>query len=317
MNPKLFLAFAAGVFVAGGAAYFVSRPAAVVVSPAVKTEVASAVAQAVPELPVTPDRVISSARPVEAEPVAAKPRRVASPERPVSKPSPVAVAKVREPIPVVNPVVEVAAAPSQPLKIEVPPPPPPSIQERPVAVKAPPEPPKANSVTITTGTVIQVRLRDSLSTERNKPGDSFSATIDQPIVVDGFVIAERGSRVEGRITELDRSGRVKGLARMALELTKMTTSDGQQITIQTSAFERKAEDSKKKDAAKVGIGAAIGAVIGGIAGGGKGAGAGAGAGGAIGAGDVLLTRGTPVELASETRLSFRLQEPVVLTEKLQ
>ncbi|MCU1292713.1 MAG: hypothetical protein JWP08_1563, partial [Bryobacterales bacterium] len=71
-----------------------------------------------------------------------------------------------------------------------------------------------------------------------------------------------------------------------------------------------------KDAAKVGGGAALGAIIGAIAGGGKGAGIGAGVGGAAGAGDVLLTRGKPVVLASETKLSFRLAAPVSITERL-
>jgi hypothetical protein len=69
------------------------------------------------------------------------------------------------------------------------------------------------------------------------------------------------------------------------------------------------------DAAKVGGAAAVGAVIGGIAGGGKGAAIGAGVGGGAGAGDVLLTRGKPATLPSETRLSFRLRTPVTITEK--
>jgi hypothetical protein len=60
----------------------------------------------------------------------------------------------------------------------------------------------------------------------------------------------------------------------------------------------------------------IGAAIGAIAGGGKGAGIGAGVGGAAGAADVLLTRGKPADIPVETRLTFRVQEPVTITEKL-
>jgi hypothetical protein len=62
--------------------------------------------------------------------------------------------------------------------------------------------------------------------------------------------------------------------------------------------------------------AGIGAAIGAIAGGGKGAAIGAGIGGAAGAGTVLATRGEQAELAAETRLSFRLKNPVTVTEKL-
>jgi hypothetical protein len=173
-----------------------------------------------------------------------------------------------------------------------PPGPPPSSTPTSDSVKVPvPALPKPNTVTIPAGTTLSVRLQEALSSERNLAGDTFQAVLEQPVVIDGFVIAERGSRVEGRVTELDRGGRVKGLARLVLELTKINTSDGQRVQVQTSAFERKAEESKKSDAMKVGIGAAIGAAIGGMAGGGKGAATGAGVGGAAGAGGVLLTRG--------------------------
>jgi hypothetical protein len=63
------------------------------------------------------------------------------------------------------------------------------------------------------------------------------------------------------------------------------------------------------------LGGAFGAVLGGILGGGKGAAIGAGAGGGVGAGDVLLTRGKPAVLPSETRITFRLDQPVTITEK--
>ena len=95
----------------------------------------------------------------------------------------------------------------------------------------------------------------------------------------------------------------------------MRTSDGQNVAVRTNPFEKRAEQSRRADAEKIGGGAAIGAVIGAIAGGGKGAAIGAGAGGGIGAGSVLLTRGEPARLPSETRISFRLQAPVTLTER--
>ena len=93
---------------------------------------------------------------------------------------------------------------------------------------------------------------------------------------------------------MDRGGKVKGTSAMAIELPRLRTSDGQTISIQTDAFERRAEELHHNDAAKVGGAAAVGAIIGAIAGGGKGAAIGAGVGGGAGAGDVLLTRGKPV-----------------------
>jgi len=136
-------------------------------------------------------------------------------------------------------------------------------------------------------------------------------------VVDGFVIAERGARVEGRVTASDRGGRVKGVAELGVELTALHLSDGQTVTLSTDQFLRRAEESHREDATKVGVGAALGAVIGAIAGGGKGAAIGAGAGGAAGAGTAAATHGKAATLPSETRLRLRLNNPVTITERMK
>jgi len=181
----------------------------------------------------------------------------------------------------------------------------------------PPPPPTPHKVTIAAGTVLPVRLVEGLSTDRNQAGDTFTATLEQPLVVDGFVIAERGSRVEGRVIESDKAGRVKGVSLLSVALTQLHTSDGQRVGIQTQTFTKQGEKSTKSDAAKVGAAAGIGAIIGAIAGGGKGAAIGAGIGGAGGTGTVLATRGKAATLPSETRISFRLSEPITITERLK
>jgi hypothetical protein len=170
-------------------------------------------------------------------------------------------------------------------------------------------------VTLTAGTLLPVRLIETISSDRNHPGDTFTASLDEPLVVDGFVIAERGSRVEGRVIDTTQAGRVKGLASLGLALTRLTTSDGQNIEISTDSFTKQGPTSKGADAAKIGGAAAIGAAIGAIAGGGKGAAIGAGVGGGAGTGGVLATRGKPAVLPSETKLSFRLNNSVTITEQ--
>lgn len=232
-----------------------------------------------------------------------------------SKPRPVQRPVEREP----NPLAENLPPQSAPAPVtqapvsEVPPPAP----REPESVPAPPPPPPPRQVTLNAGMLFPVRLIDGLSTERNHPGDTFTGTLDQPLVVDGFVIAERGARVEGRVANTDVGGKVSGVASIAVQLTRVHLSDGQTISVQTDSFERKAEASHKTDAAKVGAGAAVGAIIGAIAGGGKGAAIGAGVGGGAGAGDVLLTRGKAATLPSETKISFRLSAPVTVTERQQ
>jgi hypothetical protein len=170
-------------------------------------------------------------------------------------------------------------------------------------------------VTLNAGLLIPVRLVDGLNSERNSPGDPFLGTLDHELVVDGFVIAERGARVEGRVVASDRGTKVKGGATLSVELTRLYTSDRQIVPIETDSFEKRVEADRRQDAGKIGGGAALGAIIGAIAGGGKGAAIGAGVGGGAGAGDVMLTR-KPAALPSETRITFRLRSPVTLTEKL-
>lgn len=118
------------------------------------------------------------------------------------------------------------------------------------------------------------------------------------------------------MVEVDRSGRVKGAARLTLALTRIQLTDGQRVEIKTDPWERIAESSKKSDAAKVGIGAALGAAIGAIAGGGKGAAVGAASGAGAGTGVVLATRGKAAQIDVETKIPFRLTAPLTVTEKI-
>lgn len=183
------------------------------------------------------------------------------------------------------------------------------------AVTLPPAP-EPNQVTLIAGTLLTVRLADEVSTEFNQPGDTFLATLDQPLIVDGFVIAERGARAVGRVLSVTESGRVKGKAELAVRLESLETSDGQTVELLTATFTRKANSARGRDAAKVGAAASIGALIGGIAGGGKGAAIGAAIGGGASAGAVLATKGKAARLESETRISFKLSEPVTIVERI-
>jgi hypothetical protein len=254
----------------------------------------------------------SEPSPVRRSPARPKPAHSKSVRRPSTQQSqPVEVAQNTPPP---DPAAVAAPAPA-PEPVAPPPPPPAPAQPVDVAPPAPPPPPPPRQVTLTAGTYIPVRLIDSLTTERNNPGDTFAANLDSPLVVDGLVIAERHARVEGRVVSSDKGGKVKGTAVLSIEITRIHLSDGQTIDVHSDSFTKHADETHGTDAAKVGGGAAIGAIIGAIAGGGKGAAIGAGAGGGVGAGDVLLTRGKPATLASETRITFRLDQPLTVTEK--
>lgn len=257
------------------------------------------------------------AAPAITAPVAAAPAVAPAAPRPAARrvarpapPPPKAVEPAPEPLaaqPERSEEVRVAAAePERPAA-------PPLFPTQPLP---PPPPPEPRSVTIPAGTLITVRLAQPLSTERNSEGDAFTATLDQPLVVNGLVIAERGSRQMGKVSMAEAAGRVKGRAALGLELVTLNTADGQSVAVTTETFRYEAESGAGRDAAKAGVMAGIGAAIGAIAGGGKGAAIGAAAGGAAGAGTVLATRGKDARLPAETRISFRLKQPVTLTEKM-
>jgi hypothetical protein len=177
------------------------------------------------------------------------------------------------------------------------------------AASQPAQPARPASVTVPEGTSLRVRTDSTLSTKTAQEGQTFSATLAQALVVDGVTVAPRGARVTGRVTESDAGGRVQGRARLTVALTSLETSRGS-VALDTGSFVQAARSTKKKDAAKVGIGAGIGAAIGAIAGGGKGAAVGAAAGGGAGTGAVLATRGEAAEIPAETLLTFKLQAPV-------
>jgi len=143
-------------------------------------------------------------------------------------------------------------------------------------------------------------------------GDGFSATLDQPLVVDGWVIAEKGARLEGKVVE---TGRGKGQPTLVVALTQIRTSDGQRVAIETETYARHGQAATGETAGKVVAGTVIGAAIGAIAGGGKGAAIGAGVGTAAGAGVATATRSKPAVLPAETLVHFRLKNAVTITER--
>ena len=169
------------------------------------------------------------------------------------------------------------------------------------------------TITIPAGKVIFIRLNQPLSSDHSHPGEGFTATLDQPIVVNGWVVARRGETVVGAVTSAKKAGRVKGVSQLGLTLSDITVVDGQQLPLVTELWNGSAGTSHGVDAATIAGTTGVGTIIGAAANGGEGAGIGAGAGAAAGIAAVLLTRGKPTVLGPEARLSFRIKEPVVIS----
>jgi hypothetical protein len=174
------------------------------------------------------------------------------------------------------------------------------------------------TLTVPAGTIIRVRSDEWLSSDSNVPGDVFSAVLDQPIVVDGWVIARRGQAESGTVAVAKKAGRVSGTSQLGVQLGELTLVDGQQLPLQTQMLQSSAGTSHGQDAATIGTTTGLGAAIGAVAKGGSGAAIGAGAGAAAGLIGVLATRGKPTVIPPETVLSFRLQAPLTIsTERSQ
>jgi hypothetical protein len=170
---------------------------------------------------------------------------------------------------------------------------------------AAPKPAAPRTFTVPNATAISVFLNDPISTAKNKAGETFSARVADPVIVNGETVIERGATVKGKIVDAEDSGRVKGKASIRLALTSIVAGE-KSYAIVTEPYSEEAESTKKRDAGVIAGAGGVGAAIGAIAGGGKGAVKGAVIGGAAGTGAVLATKGKEVELGTETKLTFAL-----------
>ena len=167
-------------------------------------------------------------------------------------------------------------------------------------------------VTVPEGTSFSVRLVDPIDTERNKVGDTFRATVSQPIMIGDEVVIPADADVEGRVVDSKSSGHFEGRSAIALTLTRLRMN-GKTYTLRTNQYDKQGASRGKRTAATVGGGAGLGAIIGGIAGGGKGAAIGAVVGAGAGTGVQAATKAQQINLPSETVLNFRLEGPLNVT----
>jgi hypothetical protein len=166
-------------------------------------------------------------------------------------------------------------------------------------------------VVIPTGTAISIRTSGALGSERSQTGDSFAATLMEPIEIGGKVVVPKGADVEGKVVDAKKKGKIKGEARLELTLTSLSIK-GQRYPIQTTLTNQTSTGKGKRTAVTTAGGAGLGAIIGGIAGGGKGAGIGALVGGGAGLAGGAFTGNKQIELPAETALVFKLNAPVTV-----
>jgi hypothetical protein len=171
--------------------------------------------------------------------------------------------------------------------------------------------PVAREVTIPAGTELSLDLATVVASDASKVEDAVRATLREAVRVGNDIVIPAGAELTGVVTEVERSGRVKGRARVAYAFHQIA-ANGHSYRMETAPVTHEAEATKSEDATKIGVGAGAGALIGGILGGGGGAAKGAAIGGAAGTGAVLATRGKEVRLEPGTPVSATLASPLTV-----
>lgn len=170
-----------------------------------------------------------------------------------------------------------------------------------------PEP--AKPLIVPAGTVLTVRLGQTVGSKISSAGQTFTATLASPVVVGGKTAIPSGASATGTVVDAKPLGRFKGGASLQLRLTSIAIGGAEQ-SISTSSVVRSEKGKGKRTAVMAGGGAGLGALIGGLAGGGKGAAIGALAGGGAGAGGAAFTGNKDVVLPAESAVSFKLEQPL-------
>jgi hypothetical protein len=185
---------------------------------------------------------------------------------------------------------------------------------RPTPAPAPPAP-TFRDITLPAGTTLLLDLQTAVASDTSSLEDAVRGSLRQAIEVDGREILPVGTELAGVVTDVDRSGRVKGKARVAYRFSSLS-HQGERYDIATAAIAHEAEATKKEDATKIAIGAGAGAAIGAILGGGDGAAKGAAIGGGGGTGVVLATRGKEIRLGPGANVTTRLTAPLTIRVRL-
>jgi len=181
------------------------------------------------------------------------------------------------------------------------------------AAPAPPPAPEFLEVTVPSDAVLGLQLERTVSSELARVEDKVDARVTRDVRVDNRVAIPAGSTVRGSVTEVDKGGRMKGKARLAIRFHTIVLADGSQLALKTDPVVREGQSVGGESAAKVGGAAIGGAILGAILGGGKGAAIGGAVGAGAGTAAAMSNDRNPATLAAGTTVTVRMQAPVTVT----
>jgi hypothetical protein len=166
-------------------------------------------------------------------------------------------------------------------------------------------------VTVPYGTVLAVRLTESVNSDLNQRGDTFRASLASPIRVGDRVVIPAEAAIQGKIVDVRNAGRFNGRSALVIKVTRLAYN-GRTYELRSSQYSKQGPRNTHA-AAAIGGGAGVGAIIGVILGGEKGAAIGAVIGAGAGTGVQAMSKAAPVQLPAKSTLSFRLETPLTVT----
>lgn len=171
---------------------------------------------------------------------------------------------------------------------------------------------RAEGPQLAAGTSLTIRMIDSVDSERDRVGQTFRASIDDPVMdSNGNTLIPRGADVMVKLVDDQQSGKIEGRTVLTLDLLSLQVN-GRTLEINTDTVTEQSSSRGARSGKVIGGTAVLGTIIGAIAGGGKGAAIGAASGAGVGTAAQVATKGQRVKVPSETRLTFRLNQPVRL-----
>jgi hypothetical protein len=166
-------------------------------------------------------------------------------------------------------------------------------------------------ITVPYGTVLAVRLTESVNSDLNHPGDTFRASLASPIRVGDRVVVPAEAAIQGKIVDVRNAGRFNGRSALVIKVTRLAYN-GRTYELRSSQYSKQGPSRNTHAAAAIGGGAGVGAIIGVILGGEKGAAIGAVIGAGAGTGVQAMSKAAQVQLPAKSTLSFRLETPLTV-----
>jgi hypothetical protein len=175
-----------------------------------------------------------------------------------------------------------------------------------------PAPAQFDELLLPTASVIGLQLETGLTSERAHVEDRVEARVTRDVVIDGRLAIPAGARMIGSVTQVDRGGKMKERARLAIRFHTLVLGNGDEVALRTEQITREGEAPAPGSSKKIGGAAVGGAILGAILGGGKGAMIGGIAGAGGGTAMVMAGDHNPATFPAGAIVTAHLASPVTI-----